>query len=178
MIGAVPKVTNIEAAPPEGPVEIAIVVSRYNQWITDRLRDGAIETLERLLGERGHATVIEAPGAFELPAIARAASDSGAFDAIVCLGCLIKGETEHDRHIARSVAHALHDVAINPGARASHGRGALPVTFGVITAGDADQAEARAGGPKGNKGSEAMEAAIAAVGAMRSLESIPAGGTP
>lgn len=171
MIRAVSESTNIEAAPPEGPIEVAIVVSRYNQWITDRLRDGAIEALDRLAGPRGRATEIEAPGAYELPALARAARDSGRFDAIVCLGCLIRGETEHDRHIARSVAHALHDVATNAGAGP-----AMPVAFGVITAGNADQAEARAGGTKGNKGAEAMEAALAALGAMRSLGRAPVGG--
>jgi 6,7-dimethyl-8-ribityllumazine synthase len=171
MIRAVQKVTNIEAAPPDGPVEVAIVVSRYNQWITDRLRDGALETMARLLATRGRATEIEAPGAYELPMLARAARDSGRFDAIVCLGCLIKGETEHDRHIARSVAHALHAVATNAGAGP-----AMPVTFGVITANDADQAEARAGGAKGNKGAEAMEAALAALGAIRALAHTPVAG--
>ncbi len=95
----------------------------------------------------------------------------GRVDAIVCLGGLIRGGTGDDRHIARAVASAMHAVATAGGAGP-----AMPVAFGVITAGNAEQAEARAGGTKGNKGSEAMEAALAALGAMRALALEPAPG--
>lgn len=164
MIGTVPNVQRIEPGPPEGVVEVALVVSRYNQWITDRLRDGAIDALARLLPE-ARVTEIPAPGTFELGALARAAADSGRFHAIVCLGCVIKGETEHDRHLARAVAHALAQIATGDGKGP-----AMPVGFGVITANDADQAEARAGGSHGNKGAEAMEAALGSLGVIRRLQ--------
>lgn len=155
----------IEPGPPEGDVEIALVVSRYNQWITDRLRDGAIDALARIGPEGARATEIPASGTFELPALARAAADSGRFHAIVCLGCVIRGETEHDRHLARAVAHALADLSTGGG------RGpAIPVAFGVITAETGEQAEMRAGGSHGNKGAEAMEAALGSLGVMRRLE--------
>ena len=146
-------------------MEIALVVSRYNQWITDRLCDGAVDALTRIMPDRARLTEIPAPGTFELPALARAAADTGRFHAIVCLGCVIRGETDHDRHIARAVAHAL--AAISTG----DARGpAIPVAFGVITANNADQAEARAGGSHGNKGAEAMEAALGSLGVMRRLQ--------
>ena len=155
----------IEPGLPEGaPIEIAMVVSRYNEWITDRLREGAIETLDRLAGERARVTEIPAPGTFELPVLAAAAAETHRFHAIICLGCVIRGETEHDRHIARAVAHALADLSTGSDARRP-----LPVAFGIITADNAEQAEARAGGPKGNKGAEAMEAALLSLGIIHRL---------
>lgn len=161
--------TTIEPAPPDGAIDVALVVARYNQWITDRLRDGAAETLERLAGDRASLTEIGAPGSFELPVLARAAVESGRFHAVVCLGCLIRGETDHDRHIASAVATAL--ASLSTGNATGP---AVPVAFGVITANDAEQAEARAGGAMGNKGAEAMEAALHTLGAIRALRT-PAG---
>jgi 6,7-dimethyl-8-ribityllumazine synthase len=160
----VPNLQRIEPGPPEGDVEIALVVSRYNQWITDRLRDGAIDALARVRPEHARVTEIPAPGTFELPTLARAAADTGRFHAIVCLGCVIKGETEHDRYIAGAVAGALAAISTGDGAGP-----AMAVAFGIITANNAEQAEARAGGSHGNKGAEAMEAALASLGVIRRL---------
>lgn len=140
---------------------IALIVSRYNASITGRLETGARAAYTQAFGADEPVQTIPAPGAFELPQIAAAAARSGRFDAIVALGCLVRGETSHDRHIARAVAHGLTEVGVRFG---------LPVAFGVLTVETPAQAEARAGGAKGNKGSEAMLAALGALDAMRRLE--------
>ncbi len=139
--------------------DVAVVVSRYNQWITDRLLQGAVETFERL-APRGRVTVIPVPGSMELPVAAKVAAASGDFDAVVCIGCIIRGETEHDRHLASAVAQTLTQMSVEE---------ELPVTFGVLTVENAEQAEARAGGPHGNKGAEAMEAALRLVAVLREI---------
>ena len=143
-------------------LRVAVIVSRYNATITDRLEAGAREAYAEAEGADGPLEVIHAPGAFELPQLAGAAARSGRFDAIVALGCLLRGETSHDRHIARAVATGLTEVAIRFG---------LPVAFGVLTVDTPEQAEARAGGARGNKGAEAMRAALQALGAARAIES-------
>lgn len=135
----------------------AIVVSRYNAWITDRLLAGAQQEWARVGGAPDRLDVIPAPGSFELPVLARAAATCGRYDAVVAIGCLIRGETTHDQHIARSVTDGLQRVALDTG---------IPVAFGVLTVDHEAQAEARAGGEQGNKGAEAMRAAIET---MRSL---------
>ncbi len=142
---------------------VAVVVSRYNREITDRLEEGAIEEHARLTGEQGIAkgvVILDAPGSFELPVIALAAARTGRFDAVVCLGCIIRGETSHDRHIAGAVAQGIAQVSIETG---------VPVAFGVLTVENLEQAEARAGGAVGNKGAEAMAAALATAGVIVSI---------
>ena len=137
--------------PSAAPPTVAIVLSRYNASITDRLLDGALAEYERRGGDRGRAVVLEAPGAYELPAIALAAARSGRFQGIAALGCLIKGETRHDQYIAGAVAHGLVGVTLATG---------IPVAFGVLTVDTPEQAHARAGGPEGNKGADAMAAVL------------------
>lgn len=141
---------------------MALIVSRYNASVTDRLEAGARAAYVETSGPDSAVETIHAPGAFELPQLASVAAHSGRFDAIVALGCLIRGETSHDRHIARAVAHGLTEVSV---------RYRLPVAFGVLTVDTAAQAEARAGGARGNKGAEAMRAALQALGAARALAS-------
>lgn len=144
---------------------IAIVVSRYNRWITDRLLEGAIKEFGRRGGKEDALAVLPAPGSFELPMLARVAATSGRFDAVVCLGCVIRGETTHDQHIASAVSQGIMQVATQTG---------VPVTFGVLTVENADQAEARAGGAQGNKGAEAMAAALDVVAVSQALHRDPA----
>ncbi|HEX8876400.1 MAG TPA: 6,7-dimethyl-8-ribityllumazine synthase [Phycisphaerales bacterium] len=139
-----------------GQPRVAVVVSRYNASVTDRLCLGAIEACVRRTGRT--PTVLEAPGAFELPIIAHAAADSGHFDGVVALGCLIRGETIHDRVIADAVAQAIQAAMITTG---------VPIAFGVLTVENAKQAEARAGGEHGNKGDEAMGALLDTIAAVR-----------
>ncbi len=154
-----PEVRTIEPDAIPEKADVAVVVSRYNRWITDRLLQGAVESFERL-APRGRLTVIPVPGSMELPVAAKVAAASGDYDAVVCLGCIIRGETEHDRHLASAVAQALAQVGIEE---------EIPVTFGVLTVENAEQAEARAGGPHGNKGAESMEAALGLLAVLREI---------
>ena len=130
---------------------VAVVVSRYNAFITDRLLAGAAAEFGELGGKPESLTVLHAPGSFELPQIAAAAAESGKYHAIVALGCLIKGETRHDEHIASAVVMGLTSVSI---------KHTIAVGLGVLTVDTPEQAEARAGGAHGNKGAEAMRAAV------------------
>ena len=137
------------------PIRVAIIASAYNRWITDPMTIGARDALARLSHQHGREAdceVFEAPGAFELPVLAANAIDTGRFDAVVCLGCIIKGETRHDEVIANAIAGTIQSLACQTG---------VPIAFGVLTTNTAEEAEARAGGAKGNKGAEAMEAALA-----------------
>jgi 6,7-dimethyl-8-ribityllumazine synthase len=141
---------------------IAVVLSRYNTSITDALLEGALAEFERTGARRESVAVFQAPGSFELPALALAAARSGRFDAVVALGCLIKGETRHDRYIAEAVARGLTEASLAAG---------IPIAFGVLTVDKPGQARARAGGKHGNKGAEAMGAAIAASRALHAIRS-------
>lgn len=141
-------------------LRVAVVVSRYNSFITDRLLQGATSEFAGLGGKPGALSVLHAPGSFELPQIASAAAHSGDFDAVVALGCLIKGETRHDEYIAQAVALGLTQASVSAG---------VAVGFGVLTVDTQAQAEDRAGGAHGNKGAEAMRAAVQTAHAIRSL---------
>jgi len=129
----------------------AIVVSKYNDFVTDRLQAGALAALAAGGVDRDHVTVVRVPGAYELPLAAQHAAESGRFDAIVCLGCVIRGETPHFDFIASAVAHGLTTAAAATG---------IPITFGVLTTNSAEEALARAAEGTGNKGYEATVAAI------------------
>ena len=118
---------------------------------------GAIDAYLARGGAESDLAILEAPGAYELISIARAAASSGMYGSVVCLGCVIKGETSHDVHINNAVATGLAQITINTG---------LPVAFGVLTTNTNEQAIARAGGEKGNKGAEAMSAALDAADAI------------
>src|SRR5215510_1888257 len=153
---------------PDAPPTIAIVVSRYNASITDKLLEGAVNAL-RVQSPASKHEVIHAPGAFELPALSLAAAQTGRFQGIAALGCLIKGETTHDRVIADAVAHGLVQVTIATG---------IPVTFGVLTVDTPEQAQARAGGDHGNKGADAMSALLEAIASTKKLSAEPRDSTP
>jgi len=133
------------------------------------MRDGAIETYGSRGGSRQQLAVLEAPGAYELISIARSAAWSGMYGSVICLGCIIKGETPHDQHISNAVANGLAQITINTG---------VPVAFGVLTTNTNEQALARAGGPKGNKGAEAMNAALDAADAIAALVEAKNSSTP
>lgn len=141
-------------------LNIAIAVSRFTQDLTQRLLDGALE-VARDAGIADWAIhVVHVPGAFELPMVAEELAASGSYDAIACLGCVIRGETAHFDYVAGESARGIAEVA-----RLHE----LPVTLGVITAENRAQAEARAGGAKTNMGSDAMRAAIEMATLYRSL---------
>ena len=129
----------------------ALVVSKYNDFVTDRLQAGAVAALADAGTASGDITVVRVPGAFEIPLAAQHAAESGQFDAVVCLGCLIRGETPHFEYIASAVAHGLTTAAAATG---------VPMAFGVLTTNSVEEALARAGDGAGNKGHEAAVAAI------------------
>jgi 6,7-dimethyl-8-ribityllumazine synthase len=129
----------------------AVIVSRFNATITGRLRDGALAALREAGAAQGDLEVLEVPGAFELPQAARAAAESGRFDAVVCLGCVIRGATPHFEYISASVAHGIQEAA---------GETGVPMAFGVLTTETWAQAEQRAADGRANKGFEAAAAAI------------------
>ena len=129
----------------------AIAYSRFNEPITESLRDGANKALAEAGAAMSDIEVVSVPGAFELPQAARCLAETGRFDAVICLGCVIRGETPHFEYITTSVAHGIQD--------ASGGTG-VPMAFGVLTTDTWAQAEERAGTGRDNKGFEAAAAAI------------------
>jgi 6,7-dimethyl-8-ribityllumazine synthase len=141
----------IEAAQKADGFTFAVVVSKYHDFVTDRLQAGALAALEAAGARRDAVTVIRVPGAFELPAAARLAANTRQFHAIVCLGCLVRGATPHFDFIASAVAHGLTAASAETG---------VPMSFGVLTTNSVEEALQRAGDGPANKG---WEAAIAAV---------------
>jgi 6,7-dimethyl-8-ribityllumazine synthase len=129
----------------------AIVVSRFNEAISTRLLEGALDCLRRHNTEDARIDIVWVPGSFELPAGARRAVGTGTYDAVICLGALIRGATPHFDFIASEVAKGTARLAEDTG---------MPVIFGVITADSLDQALERSGGKSGNKGWDAALSAL------------------
>ncbi len=139
----------------------AIVASRFHEDICARLVDGAQAALRRHGAADVDVTVVWVPGAFEIPQVALHLAERGEFDALVCLGCVIRGETPHFEYVAGEAARGIADVGRLTG---------VPATFGVITAETEAQARDRAGGRVGNRGEEAALAALELVGLLRTLD--------
>jgi 6,7-dimethyl-8-ribityllumazine synthase len=139
----------------------AVVVSRFNQPVTSRLLDGALAAFGRGGVDDRDLEVVWAPGAFEIPLVAQRLARSEQFDAVVCLGAVIRGETAHFDYIAGECARGVQEVALETG---------VPCLFGVLTTDTLEQALDRAGGAHGNKG---WDAATAAVEAASLLEDLP-----
>ena len=143
----------------------AIVVSRFNPEITDGLLTGAREALTEADVSDDDVAVVRVPGAFELPLTAQRLAESGRFDAVVCLGCLIKGDTMHFEYIAEAATRGIADVNLATG---------VPVTFGVLTTLTAEQAEVRSRPGPANKGREAAQAAVEMATLLRAIDRGPA----
>lgn len=141
----------------------AVVVSRFNEFITSRLLDGAIEALKRHGVSEANVEVVWSPGSFELPLLVGKLAGSGRYAAVICLGAVIRGGTEHHKYIAAEVAKGLAAAARSTG---------VPCIFGVLTCETIEQAVERAGAKAGNKGAEAAATAIEMVDLLRQL---PAG---
>src|SRR5438094_1637911 len=150
----------IEATRSTAGLRFALVVSKYHDFVTDRLQNGALSALTAAGVAANEVTVLRVPGAFEIPLAAQHAAASGRFDAIVCLGCIIRGETPHFDHLASAVAHGLMTAAGDTG---------IPIAFGVLTTNTLEQAEARSGPGADNKGREAAAAAIEMAALYRAL---------
>lgn len=141
-------------------LRLALVVARFNEFVTERLLQGAREALDQHGPGAANADIVWVPGAFELPLAARTLAASGAYDAIVCLGAVIRGETAHFDYVAGEAAAGIRQAALETG---------VPVAFGVLTTNTVEQALARAGGRVGNKGFEAVTTAIEMANLMRRL---------
>jgi 6,7-dimethyl-8-ribityllumazine synthase len=155
----------VKAAPRERPaaagLRVVVLRSTFNANVVDGLLDGARAALAEMGATPASVRVVEVPGAFELPLAARVAAVSGQFDAVVALGAVIRGDTDHYEHIAREAASGLAAVARDTG---------VPVGFGVLTVANEEQALARSAPGDGNKGAEAARAAVAMVHAIRKLK--------
>ena len=141
-------------------LKFALVASRYNDLVTARLVEGAIDGLVRHGADPKHQTLFKVPGAFELPQLATKLAAQGKYDVVIALGCLIRGETPHFDLLAAEAAKGLAQVAATSG---------VPVIFGVLTCDTMEQAIDRAGGKAGNKGWDAALAAIEMVSLFRRL---------
>jgi len=141
-----------------------VVVSRFNEFITKRLLEGALDILRRHGAKEEDLEVVWAPGTFEMPLVAKTLAEGKRFDAVVCLGAVIRGATPHFEYIASEAAKGIAQVNLTTG---------VPTIFGVITADSIDQAVERAGTKEGNKGADAARAAIEMANLMRQLKASP-----
>jgi 6,7-dimethyl-8-ribityllumazine synthase len=151
--------------PGAGGYRFAVIVSRFNPSITEALGRAARETLLEAGAAPDDIEELGVPGAFELPQAARCAADTGRFDAVVCLGCVIRGATPHFEYISAAVAHGIMAAAADTG---------VPIAFGVLTTDTESQAEERAGAGPDNKGREAASAGIEMAVLFRKLGRPPA----
>ena len=143
-------------------LKAALVLSRVNSFITERLLEGALDALTRHGADEGDLTVVRVPGAFELPLTARKLAESGQYEAIVALGAVIRGSTPHFDYVAAEVSKGLAQVSLQSG---------LPVAFGVLTCDTIEQAVERAGTKAGNKGFDAAMTAMEMVSLFKNLDS-------
>lgn len=149
----------------EGSLEAAglrfgLVVSKFNEFITDRLLSAAQDVLLKAGAGEDGVTVVRVPGAFEIPLVARCLAESGGYDAVLCLGAVIRGETPHFDYISAEVSRGIAQAAWHSG---------VPVIFGVLTTNTVDQALERAGAPERNRGAEAARTAIEMATLMKQL---------
>jgi len=140
----------------------AIVASRWNDFISSRLVEGALDALERLGTDEKLVEVFKVPGAFEIPLLALRLAESEKFDAIICVGTIIRGQTPHFEYIAGEVTRGIGEAGLQTG---------VPVIFGVVTADTVDQAIDRAGVKLGNKGFEAATTAVELVNLYKTVKS-------
>lgn len=140
----------------------AIVASRWNSFLTEKLVEGALDALERLGAEESAVEIFKVPGSFELPLTAQKVAASGKFDAVICIGVVIRGETPHFDYVAGEAAKGTAQASLATG---------VPVLFGVVTTDTLEQAINRAGVKAGNKGFEAAMSAVEIVNLYRGMES-------
>jgi 6,7-dimethyl-8-ribityllumazine synthase len=142
-------------------LRFAIIVSRFNSFITDRLLEGALDGIERAGGQSADIEIVRIPGAWEFPVTVRAVAARKAHDAILCLGAVIKGDTPHFDYVAGQAASGIAAVAVETG---------IPIAFGVLTTNTVEQAIDRAGAKSGNKGFDAAMTAIEMANLLKQFE--------
>jgi 6,7-dimethyl-8-ribityllumazine synthase len=141
-------------------LRFALIVSRFNDFIVGRLQEGAIDAIVRHGGDEKNIEIIKVPGAFEIPLIAKKAAKSGKYDAVVCLGAVIRGSTPHFDYVAAEVSKGIATVGLET---------EIPITFGVLTTDNIEQAIERAGSKSGNKGWDAAASAIEMVSLLKAF---------
>ena len=144
-----------------GGFRFALVSSRWNDFLTARLVEGALDALERLGADEGAVEHFRVPGSFEIPLAAQRAARSGRFAAVVCLGTVIRGQTPHFEYVAGEVTKGIAHVSLQTG---------VPVLYGIVTADTLEQAIDRAGVKAGNKGFEAAMSAVEMVNLLKSMD--------
>ena len=143
-------------------LKIAIVSARFNEIVTRQLMLGAVETLDRYGVDDNDISIAWVPGSFELPVVAKALAESGKYDAIICLGAVIRGETDHYNMVANQASSGIASVGRETG---------VPTIFGVLTTENMDQAINRSGGKSGNLGSNSAVAAVETALLIKSIKS-------
>jgi len=141
-------------------LRFGIVVARFNNAVTERLLQGALTALRQCGAEEDHIEVVQVPGAFETPLFVESLANSGKFDALICLGAIVRGETQHHDYLARVVFEALQHLQLT-----HH----IPVALGILTTENVEQALQRAGDDPGNKGFEAAMTAVESANLIREL---------
>jgi 6,7-dimethyl-8-ribityllumazine synthase len=149
------------------PARYAIVVARFNSEVTDKLLAGAVGAFREQGICDDALTTVRVPGAFELPLVARALAAGGQYAAVVCLGAVIRGDTDHYDYVCRAATDGILRAGMDTG---------VPVIFGVLTCDTDEQAAARTGGAHGNKGADAARAAVEMAGLMASIRAGSADG--
>lgn len=159
----------IQEVKPAAGMRIAIVAAQFNRFIVDQLVEGAMDALKRHQADDQRCALVWVPGAYELPVVAAQMAASGSYDAVVALGAVIRGGTPHFDYVAGECASGLTRVALDYG---------IPVTFGVLTTDNIEQALERAGTGEGNKGFDVTVTAMEMVQTMREIDHHLAGDTP
>jgi len=147
-----------------GGFRFALVSSRWNDFLTARLVEGALDALERLGADEGAVEHFRVPGSFEIPLVAQQVAQTGRFNAVVCLGTVIRGQTPHFEYVAGEVTKGIAHVGLSTG---------VPVLYGVVTADTLEQAIDRAGVKAGNKGFEAAMSAVEMVNLLKEVNREP-----
>ncbi len=142
-------------------LSFGIIVSRFNSFISERLLEGAVDALVRHGANESDITVARIPGAFEIPLAAQAMAESKKFDAVICLGAVIRGATPHFNYVSSEVSKGIASVSLQTG---------IPVAFGILTTDTIEQAVERAGTKAGNKGFDAAVTAIETVNVLKVLK--------
>jgi 6,7-dimethyl-8-ribityllumazine synthase len=143
-----------------GGKKFAIVASRFNEFLTDKIKDGAIDCLTRHGAQENDISLVWVPGSFEIPPVASRLAGSGKYDAVICVGAVIRGQTPHFEFIASEVAKGISRIGLEK---------EIPVIFGIVTADTLEQAIERAGTKQGNKGFDAAMSAIEMVNLYSNL---------
>ena len=146
-------------------LRFAVVVSRFNSFVTERLLQGALDALERSGASAGAIDVVRVPGAFEIPVAAKHLAQTGRYGAVICLGAVLRGETPHFEHISAEASKGIATAALESG---------IPMSFGILTVETLEQAVDRAGLKSGNKGFEAAMTAIEMANLLRKIHGAPA----